>query len=714
LGIAGASAQGDERQRRWAAAIAKDVKAHAGACVIVPGDYQTAAVHALAHAMNQALGNTGKTVLHTEPLEANAAEGGAAPLRELVKDLEAGTVELLAVMGVNPVYSAPGDLGLRQKIMRAKLRVHLGLYADETAQLCHWHIPEAHYLEAWSDARAYDGTVSIVQPLIAPLYRGRSKHEFLAAFTERAEASGYELVREFWRANRGGLGRSAPGRPAAAGAAADTSRSANLASQPGGMAAGAQAQPTPAQTGGAPPADSEFETWWRRAVHDGFIAASAAPARNATASTGWLAGYQAPQAGGGLEIIFRPDPYLYDGRFANNGWLQETPRPLTRLTWDNAAHMSPRTAERLRVQNEDLVEIRHQGRTLRMPAWIMPGHPDEAVTVHLGWGRTRAGRVGSNAGFDVNPLRNSAALWHAAGAEVHKTGGRYALAVTQGHHLMENRHLVRSATLEEYKKDPEFAHKVGHEPPKELTLYQEWKYDGYAWGMVIDQTACVGCNACVVACQSENNIPVVGKDQVVRGREMQWLRIDRYYEGPLENPDTYFQPVLCMHCETAPCEVVCPVNATVHSSEGLNDMTYNRCVGTRYCSHNCPYKVRRFNFYLYSDWENPSIALQKNPDVTVRSRGVMEKCTYCVQRINNAKIEAQKEDREVRDGEILTACQATCPTQAIIFGNINDAASQVAQARKEHLNYGLLAELNTRPRTTYLAALANPNPELEA
>jgi molybdopterin-containing oxidoreductase family iron-sulfur binding subunit len=314
----------------------------------------------------------------------------------------------------------------------------------------------------------------------------------------------------------------------------------------------------------------------------------------------------------------------------------------------------------------------------------------------------------------VNPLRTSNALWHGSGAELRKTGGRYRLAVTQGHHLMENRHLVRSATLEQYKKDPEFVHKLGHEPARELTMYPEWKYNGYAWGMAIDQTACVGCNACVVACQAENNIPVVGKDQVTRGREMQWLRIDRYYEGPLENPNTYFQPVLCMQCETAPCEVVCPVAATAHSAEGLNDMTYNRCVGTRYCSHNCPYKVRRFNFYLYSDWENPSIALQKNPDVSVRSRGVMEKCTYCVQRINYAKIEAQKEDRPVRDGEILTACQATCPAQAIVFGNINDPQSQVAQLKKEHLNYGLLADLNTRPRTTYLASLSNPNPELEA
>jgi Fe-S-cluster-containing dehydrogenase component len=286
--------------------------------------------------------------------------------------------------------------------------------------------------------------------------------------------------------------------------------------------------------------------------------------------------------------------------------------------------------------------------------------------------------------------------------------------VTQGHFLMENRNLVRSATLEEYKHEPDFAQHMVHQPPKELTLYPEYKYTGYAWGMAIDQTACVGCNACVVACQAGNNIPVVGREEVLKGREMQWLRIDRYYEGDLDRPDTHFQPVLCMHCEMAPCEVVCPVAATAHSSEGLNDMTYNRCVGTRYCSHNCPYKVRRFNFLLYSDWDTPQLALMRNPDVTVRSRGVMEKCTYCVQRINNAKIEAEKEDRTVRDGEILTACQASCPTQAIVFGDINDKTSRVAQLKREPLNYELLGDLNTRPRTTYLASLTNPNPELEA
>jgi molybdopterin-containing oxidoreductase family iron-sulfur binding subunit len=533
------------------------------------------------------------------------------------------------------------------------------------------------------------------------------------------------VVRAFWQANSGNSGRSlrvqaAPPRiPQVSPQASPGGVSANPASQPAaglnaGQTAASAAAPAQATAPQRTPDTSGFDAWWRKAVHDGFIANSALPPRSLNASTAWIASYRPPEASGGMEIVFRPDPYLYDGRFANNGWLQETPRPLTRITWDNAAHMSPRTAERLRLQNEDIVELRYQGRSLRLPAWIMPGHADESVTVHLGFGRTQAGRAGNGAGGNAYQLRTAAAPWQGSGLEVRKAGGRYRLAVTQGHNLMENRHLVRSATLAEYRQNPEFAQEIVESPPKGLTLYPDWKYEGNAWGMVIDQTACVGCNACVVACQAENNIAVVGKDQVERGREMQWLRIDRYYEGPLDQPATHFQPVLCMHCETAPCEVVCPVAATVHSSEGLNDMVYNRCVGTRYCSHNCPYKVRRFNFYLYSDWENPSIALQKNPDVTVRSRGVMEKCSYCVQRINSARIEAEKENRPVRDGEVVTACQATCPTKAITFGNINDPESEVARLKKQPLNYGLLADLNTRPRTTYLASLRNPNPELEA
>jgi Fe-S-cluster-containing dehydrogenase component len=383
------------------------------------------------------------------------------------------------------------------------------------------------------------------------------------------------------------------------------------------------------------------------------------------------------------------------------------------LTWDNAALLSPATAERLGVMNEEVVELRYRGRVVRAPVWILPGHADDAVTVHLGYGRTHAGRVGTGVGFNAYALRTADAPWFGAGLEIRKTGEHYQLVCTQNHHSMEGRNLVRSGTLAEYQRHPHFVHEMGHEPEPDMTLYPPYKYEGYAWGMAIDLNSCIGCNACVIACQAENNIPIVGKEQVANGREMHWIRIDRYYSGDLDNPETYHQPVLCMQCENAPCEPVCPVGATVHSSEGLNDMVYNRCVGTRYCSNNCPYKVRRFNFLQYADYTTPSLKLLRNPDVTVRTRGVMEKCTYCVQRISAARIAAEKEDRKIRDGEIVTACQAACPAQAIVFGNINDPDSHVTQRKTDPLNYGLLTELNTRPRTTYQAKLRNPNPELE-
>jgi molybdopterin-containing oxidoreductase family iron-sulfur binding subunit len=431
---------------------------------------------------------------------------------------------------------------------------------------------------------------------------------------------------------------------------------------------------------------------------------------------------------GSLEISFRNDPSVLDGRFANNGWLQELPKPITRLTWDNAVLTSPATADRLKGSEHpafqggehgqiitDVVELKLEGRTVRGALFAVVGHPDDCVTVHLGYGRSRGGRIAAGAGFNANAIRTSGALSFGAGLEVAKTGDTFSLACTQYHHLMEGRSLVRAATREEYLRDPKSLHEgPGMEPPppKTLTLYPEVKYDGYKWGMAIDVNSCIGCNACVVGCQSENNIPVVGKDQVLRGREMHWLRVDTYYRGAAENPETYFQPVPCMQCENAPCEVVCPVGATAHSSEGLNDMVYNRCVGTRYCSDNCPYKVRRFNFLLYQDFDTPALKLGRNPDVTVRSRGVMEKCTYCVQRINAAKIESEKGDRKVRDGEIKTACEQACPADAIVFGNLNDPESRVAKLQAEVRNYALLAELNTRPRTTYLGAVRNVNPEL--
>jgi molybdopterin-containing oxidoreductase family iron-sulfur binding subunit len=484
-------------------------------------------------------------------------------------------------------------------------------------------------------------------------------------------------------------------------------------------------------------AGGDFEKQWKRALHDGVVKDTALPARTVAVTMGdWTK--PSPRAAGaalpgvpaeGLEIAFRADPAVFDGRFANNGWLQELPRPLTKLTWDNAVLISPATAKKMGFSIEmtasghvtDLVDLEYGGRTLKgVPVWVLPGHADDALTVHLGQGRTRAGRVGSGVGFNAYAIRKSEAPWFGAGAKIVKTGGTTKLACTQDHWSIDQeahaeaqkRHIVRSASLAEFKKEPEIFKAMGEEPAAGLSMYPAHPYEGHAWGMSIDLNSCVGCNACVTACVSENNIPVVGKDQVARGREMQWIRVDRYYEGPPESPETFHQPVLCMHCENAPCEVVCPVAATVHSEEGLNDMVYNRCVGTRYCSNNCPYKVRRFNFFLYQDWDTPTFKMMRNPDVTVRSRGVMEKCTYCVQRISRGRIDAKNEGRSIKDGDIKTACQQACPAEAIVFGDVNDPESRVAQLKKGHRNYGLLEELQTRPRTTYLAAVRNLNPEM--
>jgi molybdopterin-containing oxidoreductase family iron-sulfur binding subunit len=631
--------------------------------------------------MNEALGAVGTTVVYTEPTGAAAGEGELASLRGLVDEMKAGLVEVLVVIGTNPVYAAPADFGFTEALEQVRLRIHHGLSLDETAVRCQWHLPAAHPLESWSDARASCGTVSIVQPLIAPLYRGVSTHELLAAFVEDSPPRGYDILREHWADVLGD--------------------------------------------------DDDFETKWSRALHDGVVAGTALPEKAVAVTPGEWTRSASPPSPSELEIAFRTDPGVYDGRFANLGWLQELPRPLTKLTWGNAALMSPKTAERLggfRIEETgaghvaEVVELRYRGRSVEAPVWILPGHPDDSVTVHLGFGRTRAGRVGDGVGFDAYALRTSDARWFGSGLELARTGRTELMACTQDHWTIENtaheaaadRHLVRSATLEEFKADPHVFEHMGHDPKPELSMFPPHEYPGRAWGMAIDTSACVGCNACVTACQSENNVPVVGKEQVARGREMHWIRVDRYYEGPPESPETVHQPVVCMHCEKAPCEVVCPVAATVHSEEGLNDMVYNRCVGTRYCSNNCPYKVRRFNFFLYQDWDTPTFKMMRNPDVTVRSRGVMEKCTYCVQRISRARIDAKNEDREIRDGEIRTACESACPAEAIVFGDVNDPESRVSRLKASPRNYGLLAELQTKPRTTYLAAVRNPNPEIPA
>jgi MoCo/4Fe-4S cofactor protein with predicted Tat translocation signal len=660
---------------RWIAAIAKDLQAHRGRSLVIAGDYQPPSVHALALAMNQALGNVGQTVVYGPVVESRPTDPRSS-LSDLAADMKAGRVEMLVVLGANPVYSAPADLDFETAMDKVKLRVHLGLYQDETAAVSHWHVPQAHPLEAWSDARAYDGTATIMQPLIAPLYdSARSPHEVLATLTDRPDRKGHDVVKDYWRTQLGG----------------------------------------------------EADKRWARALHDGVVAGWTAPVAAAIAaappSPAPPAMATPPRAAsgaaGGLDVVFRPDPTILDGRYANLGWLQELPKPVTKLTWDNAVLMSPSTAQKHGVANNDVVELRYRGRTVTGPVWTLPGQAEDTVTVHLGYGRRRAGRVGTGAGFDANRIRTSDAPWFGSGLEIAKTGGTQMLACAQDHwsidHHAEERHIVRTVTVEEYAREPEIVKEQSEVPPRDMTLYPNYKFGPHAWGMSIDLNSCTGCSACVISCQAENNIPVVGREQVAKGREMHWLRVDRYFSGQPERSETisaHFQPVPCMQCENAPCEQVCPVAATVHSDEGLNDQVYNRCIGTRYCSNNCPYKVRRFNFLLFQDWVTPTLKLQRNPDVSVRSRGVMEKCTYCVQRIEQARITAHNESREIRDGEIQTACQSVCPTEAIVFGDLNDPASRVSRLKAQKRDYALLAELNTRPRTTYLAEVKNPNPEI--
>jgi MoCo/4Fe-4S cofactor protein with predicted Tat translocation signal len=647
--------------------VISDLVRNKSASVVLAGDHQPPVVHALCHAINQQLGNVGKTVFYSDPVLANTSNS-IESLKSLVDDMRGGRVDLLVILGGNPVYDAPADLGFADALKNTNIpiRIHVGLQNNETAELCHWHVNEAHYLEAWGDTRAYDGTVSIVQPLIAPLYGGKSLHEVVAMLSGQSQTSGYEIVQNYWKSKHAG---------------------------------------------------ADFDFWWRKAVHDGWIEGTVLPAKQVAAkSTNFPAPTGSPESG--IELNFRPDPAIYDGRFANNGWLQELPKPLSKMTWDNPLMMSPKMAERMGVKRGDIVKVELNGKWLELPVWIQPGHPDNSVTGFLGYSRKRAGRVGNMQGFDVYSLRYSATPWIATGAKVTKTGAWQIMATTQGYQTMETgdvqRPIVKVATLAEYKRESNFEEE---KPEENETLYSnppyDYKAEPYAWGMAIDHNACVGCNNCVIACQAENNIAVVGKEQVNKGRHMHWLRVDAYFQGDRDNPKAYFQPVPCMQCENAPCELVCPVGATTHSTEGLNDMIYNRCVGTRYCSNNCPYKVRRFNFYLFQDWNTPQFKMMRNPDVSVRSRGVMEKCTYCVQRITHKRIDAERANRLIADGELQTACQQSCPANAIVFGNINDPNSLVSKWKAKSRNYGLLDDLNTRPRTTYLAAVTNPNPELE-
>jgi MoCo/4Fe-4S cofactor protein with predicted Tat translocation signal len=675
MGMAGASPATEHEQAAWAKAVIKDLQQHRGACVVIPGENQPPELHAIAHFMNQNLGAMGKTVDYIDAVDSASAKAGTQidGLRELVADMDAGRVQLLIILGGNPVFTAPADLHFAPSLLKVHLRVHLGMYDDETSGKCQWHVPESHFLESWGDTRAYDGAVSIIQPLIAPLHESRSAYEMMSIFTQQPEQSGYDVVRAYWQ------------------------------SQFKGKA-------------------DEFEMFWRKSLHDGFVAGTTSTPRAVTAKAPALSAQMQP-AVQGIEINFRPDPSIYDGCFADNAWLQELPKPLNKLTWSNAVLMNPEMMARLGLRNDDIVELDHRGWKLQAPVWDQPGHPDNAITINLGYGRTRAGRTGSTKGFNAYLVRLSDTEWFGGPVTLRKTGEKNNLAATRNHYPIdtksgmaqsEARDVVRVARLEEFQRDPEFAHPKGKAPERDETMYPQYKYEGYAWGMAIDLNSCIGCNACVMACQAENNIPVVGREQILREREMHWLRVDTYHEGDMMNPRTVFQPVPCMHCEDAPCELVCPVGATVHGSEGLNEMIYNRCVGTRYCSNNCPYKVRRFNFMLWQDWTQPLYKLMRNPDVTVRSRGVMEKCTYCIQRINRVRYESEKQDRKIRDQEVQTACQQTCPTGAIIFGDLNDKNSRVSKLKADSRNYGLLEELNTRPRTTYIAGVRNPNPELEA
>jgi molybdopterin-containing oxidoreductase family iron-sulfur binding subunit len=646
-------------EAKFADALAKDLKGAGSRAAVLAGARQPPILHAAAHAINAALGSSvvsqAKPVLHD-------MDAGPRALRILAEEMRKRAVDTAVITAYNPVYGALFDINFATALTQVDTSIYLSLYADETADRAGWVIPAAHPLETWGDARAHDGTLTFQQPLISPLYAGVSEVEVLAAFLGEGDRSAYTQLREFWRTR-----------------AAD---------------------------------DLTWEKW----IGDGFVAGTATksetPAVNHDAI---LAGAQkvAPaESMPGLEINIIPDYKVYDGRFANNGWLQELPDPVTKLTWENAALVSPATAAQLDLEQGDLVDLSLRGPPARAPVLIVPGHADGAVTLAMGYGRrAEAETLCKGVGCDTAALRHLEMPWFAPGLALVKAGAKERIAQTQEHHSMEGRIIAVSTALSKLPEAAEFLEEQRGAP---LTFHQPWDYSrGYRWGLSIDLSRCTGCSSCMVACQSENNVPVVGKEQVWRSREMHWLRIDRYFLGDNEaNPAVVFQPLMCVHCESAPCEYVCPVNATVHSDEGLNEMVYNRCVGTRYCSNNCPYKVRRFNFFSYTSSYTDQEKMVFNPDVTVRSRGVMEKCTYCVQRIERARIATRLQEREIRDGEVQTACQQACPAEAIVFGNLNDPASRVSRLHADERRYDLLHELGTRPRTGYLARVTNPNPEL--
>ena len=648
----------------WAKSLAGDLKAAPGKSLVLAGEQRAPALQALVFAINEKLGNINKTVSFI-PTPLTGAGESAASIVALADAIKAGKVKSLFLLDVNPVYSAPAALGMADLIRKVPFIAHLGMHEDETAVYSHYNLPAAHFLEAWGDAVAFDGTTSVVQPLIEPLYQGRSAIEVLAGLLGRPGVNGYDLVRETW------------------------------AEKPGGDRA------------------------WNRALHDGLVENSAAAPVDVSLVWSDTGAGEPAAASGALDLVIAPDYAVVDGSFANNGWMQEMPRPVTTLTWDNALLISQETAGSLGLATGDMVELSAASGSVKAPVLVTVGIPVGGGVVTTGYGRTHAGRIGNHVGFSVAALQTADSPWRAP-VKVVKVRGKHEFALTQEHHTLAGRNHLRVGTVEEFLADKnfvakydEFGEKYGRNE-NAPSIYPDHDYtQGPQWGMVIDLSACIGCNACMIACQAENNIPVVGKEEVANGREMHWIRVDRYYEGNASNAAVHHQPMACVHCENAPCEAVCPVAATVHSTDGLNQMVYNRCVGTRYCSNNCPYKVRRFNFYKFADHETPSLKLQRNPNVTVRARGVMEKCTFCIQRISHARIKARVAGRPIADGEVVTACQQACPTQAITFGDIRDPLSAVSKKKASTLDYGVLSVLNTRPRLTYHARMRNPNPALE-
>jgi len=648
---------------KWITATAQELHGNQGASIIIVGDNQPPAVHAMAHLLNHSLGNVGNTVTYTESAEADPINHFES-IKELSDALGKGEVDTLIIIGGNPVFNAPVDFDFKNALSHVKFSAHLSSHVNETSGLCDWHIPESHFLESWGDARSFDGTVSIIQPLIMPLYDSKSAYELFDVMLMPQGRSDYDIIHDFWATSNAG---------------------------------------------------DDFGDLWRNALHDGIVRGSALPAKATT-----LHPFQLPsainQTAATLEATFQPDPTIGDGRYANNGWLQELPKPITKLVWDNAAYISAALSEREKLANGDIIEVTVQSKTVELPVLIVPGQPENTIGLQFGYGRTAAGFVGDKIGSDIYPLRSSQFPWAVEIAGLKKTGRSKVMVTTQEQHVIdsEDRQIVREGTFSAFQSQQDFIAKDSEAPSETLFNPNEYKYDGYRWGMAIDLSACIGCSACVIACQAENNIPVVGKAEVARGRLMHWIRVDSYFRGAPENPEVTHQPVPCMQCENAPCELVCPVGATLHDKEGLNVQVYNRCVGTRYCSNNCPYKVRRFNFFQYADYKAPNLKPLWNPDVTVRWRGVMEKCTYCVQRISAARIGSEEQGKKIADGQVRTACQQVCPAQAITFGDLSDPNSAVSKMKSHPLNFLMLGQLNTRPRTTYLAKLRNPNPLLDS